>query len=154
MAQLIGYVNPKLDLLTVGGHIVVGFADDDMVSIERSEDVTAPLVGTKGELSLVQNLNDVGTMTVRLQETSPSNHVFWQALKAVEQGRLKNIFTYTSVRNGGASSLKGGLCWIQGQPTMGYGSDVGIYEWTFGISTASSGLDDVEGVVEQLAAAI
>ncbi len=139
MALPLGTINPSLDILTIAGHVVTGYADDTKITIERDNDIMNKLVGVNGDYSLAQNLDSTGTMTVRLQETSPSNEFFWTALTAMNLGEVKGVFAYTCTRNNAASSIKGGVCWLQGQPSMDYGSEVAVYEWVFGVSSAASG---------------
>jgi hypothetical protein len=148
MAAPIGTINPSLDILTIAGHVVTGYADDTKITIERDNDIMNKLVGVNGQYSLAQNLDKTGTMTIRLQETSPSNEFFWAALTAMNLGEVKGVFPFTSVRNGAASSLKGGVCWLQGQPSMDQGSNVAVYEWVFGVDSAASGPAGIVDAIE------
>ena len=149
MAEFLGHINPADDTFIISGHIITGYADDDKINIERDNDVMNKLVGTNGEFTLATNLDTTGTITLRLQETSVSNEFLWGIMAGIKTGAIRGIVPYACQRNGGASSLKAGVCWIQAQPSMGYGSEPGVYEWVLGIADASSGLSGIVDSVEQ-----
>jgi hypothetical protein len=146
MAQLLDVINPSTDIVNISGHEVTGFADDSMLTISRDEDVMLKTVGVQGDMTLYQNQNRTGTLTIRLQETSPTNDFFSGILAGMRTGTIKGVVPFTVIRNGSYSSISGGQCWIQGQPDRTYGKEGEVYEWTFGVFDSEVG---ILGAIEQ-----
>lgn len=64
--------DPKLVNLIVGGIIITGFAEDSFIAVEKMEDTFTEYVGAKGEVSMAENANETGEITITLARTSPS----------------------------------------------------------------------------------
>ena len=148
MASILGTINPNKDIVNISGHEVTGFADDTMLTVSRNEDVMLEQVGVQGDMTLYQNQNRTGTITIRLMETSPSNDFFSGILAAMKTGVIKGVLPFTVARPGSYSSISAGQCWLKGQPERTFGKDGQVYEWTFGILDSEVG---VLGAIEQAA---
>lgn len=62
--------NPKDCVVTVGGVYITGMGES-MVSCEKDEDNFSATVGAQGDVVVNQSNNQLGTITVTLQGTSP-----------------------------------------------------------------------------------
>lgn len=71
MSSITNY-NPMKVSVIVDGRIITGFSDSSMVVITRNEDIVSTAVGTQGDVVYSENANRSGTITLSLQETSPS----------------------------------------------------------------------------------
>jgi hypothetical protein len=68
------YAFPDVQLL-VSGQRIEGFDDDGGVSVEFDDDDQSMVRGADGEVTVVRKAPAMGTMTVRLKETSTSNGI-------------------------------------------------------------------------------
>lgn len=64
--------DPKLVNLIIGGIVITGFAEDSFIAVEKMEDTFIEYVGAKGEVSMAENTNETGEITITLARTSPS----------------------------------------------------------------------------------
>ena len=62
--------NPKDCVITVGGVYITGLGED-MVKCEKDEDNFTTKVGAQGDVVVNQSCNDLGTITISVQGTSP-----------------------------------------------------------------------------------
>lgn len=62
--------NPKDCVITVGGVYITGLGED-MVSCEKDEDNFSTAVGAQGDVVVNQSNNQLGTITITVQGTSP-----------------------------------------------------------------------------------
>lgn len=69
MANITSY-NAKDCVITVGGVYITGLGED-MVSGEKDEDNVSAVVGAQGDVVVNEVNNDLGTITLTLQGTSP-----------------------------------------------------------------------------------
>jgi hypothetical protein len=64
--------DPLKVTVTLGGHVVTGFADGSMVTITKSEDRFQPVIGAQGDVAYARSRNESGTATINLMATSAS----------------------------------------------------------------------------------
>ncbi len=64
--------DPKLVNLVVDGTVITGFAEGTFISAEKTEDNFTEYVGAQGEVTLAENANETGGITITLKNTSPS----------------------------------------------------------------------------------
>lgn len=69
MANITKY-NAKDCVVTVGGVYITGLGED-MVAGEKDEDSVSPVVGAQGDVVVNEINNDLGTITLTVQGTSP-----------------------------------------------------------------------------------
>ena len=69
MANITQY-NAKDCVITVGGVYTTGLGED-MVTGEKDEDNVSPVVGAQGDVVVNEINNDLGTITISVQGTSP-----------------------------------------------------------------------------------
>lgn len=65
--------NPKKVTCAMGRHIVSGFADDSMITIEYAGDGTSYVSGADGEIVRSIDPSELYTLKLAVQQTSPTN---------------------------------------------------------------------------------
>ena len=73
MASPIHTYNPKKVTCALGPHIVTGFADDSMISVEYNGDGTTHVQGADGEIVRSIDPSTVYSLKLTLQQTSATN---------------------------------------------------------------------------------
>lgn len=128
--------NPKKVTISLGSHLISGYADDSFISIDPNGDGITKKVGCDGEI--VRSLSPDATYVVKLTllQTSASNS--WL------QSRYTNDIT-----NGNAmfpiliKDLRGGLvfsaadAWITKPASRGYGKESNNREWEIHTGTGT-----------------
>lgn len=71
MARIASY-DAKNVSVTVGGTYITGFAESTFVEAEKTEDTFQTSVGAQGDVGVSEINNPIGTLTLTLQQTSPS----------------------------------------------------------------------------------
>jgi|SRR5690554_38484 len=109
----------------VNGVVLTGLAEGTFVSIEREEESYTSYVGAKGEVARAVNANKMGTITVTLEQTSPSNAYL---------RRLANsnaTFPVSVVDQNSGETSGGNDAWIQQPASKEFGDEISTREWTF-----------------------
>lgn len=65
--------NPKKVTCSLGRHIVSGFADDSMITVEFAGDGTSYVSGADGEIVRSIDPSEIYTLKLAVQQTSPTN---------------------------------------------------------------------------------
>lgn len=105
--------NPKSITVTVDGFVITGFADASFVTSMKLENDFTEYVGAKGEVSLAENANKTGEITIILQSTSPSNAILNNLAKGTR------TFTTNIVAPNG-DNVGGNECRIRKTPDVDY----------------------------------
>lgn len=115
--------NPKKIQLIVNGRYITGFADGTFITAERNEDSKVPNVGAHGDVVLTESADATGTVTVTLNQTSPSVRELRDLAKngTIFPVQLVDANTQT-VRAGGTQAA------ILRSPGLEYGDEVGSVE--------------------------
>lgn len=125
------YYNPRDVILVAGGTQFTDFMPGTMIAISKTEDLILPQTGVRGETALAVNLNNTGTMTISLKQTSPS-HTFLMAWQTLVRGG--GIPYFPIVFNDRASNISiTTYAWVQTQPDFTLGSEVASLEWVLGL---------------------
>lgn len=138
MAKVKTY-NPKEVIVTLGVHIVTGYADDSFVTIDPNGDGITKKVGCDGEI--VRSISPDKTYTVKLSllQTSASNS-FLQERYNQDQKDGNGLFPIL------IHDLQGGLlfsseaAWAAKVASRGYGKEANNREWE--IHTAEADLTE------------
>ena len=116
--------DPKDVSVIVNGVFLTGFSDGTFVSWEKQEDNYTPHVGAQGEVDRARNAHPLGTITVTLKQTSPSNAVLNRLAKS------KSTFPVRVVdRNTPETIVGGSEAWIGKQPDGERGNEITGQEW-------------------------
>lgn len=136
---MISTYNPKEVIVTLGTHIVTGYADDGFVAIDPSGDGVAKKVGCDGEIVRSVSPDDTYVIKLSLLQTSPTNSFLQQKL-ALDRKTGDGMFPVL------IKDLKGGLvfstdaAWPAKAASRGYGKEAGNREWE--IHTGSGDLTE------------
>ncbi|AFC21393.1 MULTISPECIES: phage structural protein [Bacteria] len=146
--------DPKKVKLYLMTQRVTGFAADTKIVVARNEDNIIPHMGVDGELSAALSRNQSGVMTVSLQNTASWNGNFanWQ-----KQASITGLIFFPVLLEGSQGMGLSTIGWIQKQPDLTYGTEVGQMDWEIGIldawlspdtlSSAGFGLAGLAGIV-------
>lgn len=131
--------NPKQVIMSLGPHLVTGYADDSFITIDPNGDGVTKKVGCDGEI--VRSISPDDTFIVKLSVLQTSTTNSW----------LQQKFT-NDISNGNAmfailiKDLKGGLvfkaaqAWVAKPASRGYGKESNNREWE--IHTGSGTLSE------------
>lgn len=125
--------DPKKVRLYLMTQRVTGFAADTKIVVARNEDNIIPHMGVDGELSAALSRNQSGVMTVSLQNTATWNGYFanWQ-----KQASITGLIFFPVLLEGSQGMGLSTIGWIQKQPDLTYGTEVGQMDWEIGILDA------------------
>ncbi len=125
--------DPKKVKLYLMTQRVTGFAADTKIVVARNEDNIIPHMGVDGELSAALSRNQSGVMTVSLQNTASWNGNFanWQ-----KQASITGLIFFPVLLEGSQGMGLSTIGWIQKQPDLTYGTEVGQMDWEIGILDA------------------
>lgn len=137
--------------LYLGGSLITGYAPDTMLEIERTEDNIHVTVGVQGDVSTALSRNHFGTITIHLENTSPSHEALlvWQ-----QQADVTGLVWFPVILQGSQAPSLDSMGFIQKQPNLTYGSSVGTMTWTIGILDAwlrQGDLSTAAGIFSQVA---
>lgn len=114
--------------IIVGGVPISGLADGTFVNISRDEQAYTKTTGADGTTSRARTGNRAGSITITLQQTSPSNDVlsgFMAADEAGDQGVVPVLVKDTS----GRSLHYASAAWVQQAPDSEYAKEINEREW-------------------------
>lgn len=123
-------VDPKNIILTVGGHIISGYADGTFISVERAEDAYAESVGADGEVVRVRSHNRLTALTVTLQQTSESNSVL-STIAQLDERANAGVVPVLLKEIDGDTVIASGKAWIKKFANVEYSKEITNREWTF-----------------------
>lgn len=139
--------DPKKVRLYLMTQRVTGFAADTKIVVSRNEDNVIPHVGTDGELSAALSRNQSGVLTVSLQNTATWNAYLanWQ-----KQASVTGLIFFPVQLEGSQGPSINTVGWIQRQPDLTYGTEVGQLDWEIGILDAWLAPDGISGALAGL----
>ncbi|QPI14605.1 hypothetical protein GECvBMG_gp061c [Salmonella phage GEC_vB_MG] len=125
--------DPKKVKLYLMTQRVTGFAADTKIVVARNEDNIIPHMGVDGELSAALSRNQSGVITVSLQNTASwnGNLANWQ-----KQASITGLIFFPVLLEGSQGMGLSTIGWIQRQPDLTYGTEVGQMDWEIGILDA------------------
>lgn len=127
MAGVYTYAADAVQII-VGGVPMSGLADGTFVSISRDEQAYNKVTGADGSTSRAKTANRAGSITLTLQQTSPSNDVlsgFMIADEESDSGVVSVMVKDTSGRTLHYASS----AWVQQMPDQGFSKDIEEREW-------------------------
>lgn len=114
--------NPKDCVVTVGGVYITGLGED-MVSCEKDEDNFSAAVGAQGDVVVNQSNNQLGTITVTVQGTSPQKAYLMGLAKT---GELFDIWVINKSIN---EKVGGSKAMMKKPPTLEQGTELADREF-------------------------
>lgn len=116
MANITSY-NAKDCVITVGGVYITGLGED-MVTGEKDEDNVSPVVGAQGDVVVNETNNDLGTITITVQGTSPQLPYLKNLAKT-----KKMVDVWVNNKSIG-EKFGGSKAMIKKTPTLEYGAEL------------------------------
>lgn len=149
MANLNGFLgtyDPGDITILINDQEVFGFAEGDMVTVEKNSPHFNVHVGTRGETTRAAIKDNNYTVTFRLQQTSPFVKYIEQ-LKAVDNvASVPPVATITIKDPSGYDGLVNvGQAWLMEDPTRSWGNEVGVREYQFYVVNGITSEFDVKG---------
>ena len=120
--------NPKEVIVTLGTHIVTGYADDSFVTIDPNGDGVTKKVGCDGEIVRSISPDDTYIIKISVLQTSDTN-AFLQQKLALDRKTGDGMFPVL------VKDLKGGMvfstdaAWPIKAASRGFGKEAGNREW-------------------------
>ena len=109
-------------------HVVSGFAEDSIVTIDRQAETFAMYVGADNTPTRIYNANTALMMTVALAQTSESNDLF-SAVYEKDRTTRQGVFTVLVTDNSGRSRYFAEEAYIGVVPNASYGNSMQTREW-------------------------
>lgn len=114
--------------IIVGPSVITGLVAGSFVSVERYEDSFNTQVGREGEVARSKSNNRTGKITLKLQQTSPSNAIL-SALNILDELSGAGVVPVL-VRDASGNSLHAAAeAWIKKPANAEYGKEAGEREW-------------------------
>jgi len=129
--------DPRDVNVIVDGKYLTGFAEGTFVSAEKDEENYTVYVGAKGEVSRARNANPLGTITVTLKNTSPSNAIMNALAKSKDLFGVQVIDANSNTKKAGGSEA-----WLEKPSNISWGDEIETLEWVIKVADYSS---DIQG---------
>lgn len=120
--------NPRKITMSMGRHIVSGFADDSFISIEPVGDGNSVVVGADGEALVSVDPSTVYTVKVSLLQRSKTNSYLQQQYELLRSGG-NGIFDINIKDIIGNEKFSGTQAFVTKPATKGYGKAGTNREW-------------------------
>lgn len=112
----------------LGGVQLTGFMDGSALELEFDEQAYNKTVGADGEVSRSKTNNNTGNLTLRLQQTSPSNEILSGFRLADVAGNAGVVPLLIKDANGTTVAFAQ-HAWVQQWPSQVWGQDIEGREW-------------------------
>jgi hypothetical protein len=127
--------DPEKVHVIVNSITITGYTEGSLVSCERNEDRMTPYVGAKGETDYAISNNNSGTVTISLQQSSPSNRMLQQLAES------KALFPVSVVdMNTGGFRAGGNEGIVLKEPALERGNEISELEWEIYVGDYSQAL--------------
>lgn len=120
--------NPRKVTCALGAHIVSGFADDSMITVEFGGDGTSYVSGADGELVRSIDPTDFYIMKLQLQQTSRTN-IFLQNMYDRDSEDGSGTFSVNVNDILGREKFTGGMAWVTKPASWVRGKTQNNREW-------------------------
>lgn len=127
MPQIKTY-NPKKITISLGNHIVSGFADDSFVSIDPNGDGVTKKVGCDGEIVRSINPDDTYIIKLSVLQTSDTNS-FLQSKYAADMKNGSGMFPILIKDLQGSIQFSAAQAWAAKPASRGFGKESANREW-------------------------
>lgn len=121
--------DPKSIVITIGSHIVTGYAEDTFVSIEPSGDGTASTAGADGEVARSLSHNPLHRITLTVQQTSPTNDYLSELLARDRASGGGGVVPFNLRDLRGSTQAAASQAWVVNNPTLEFSGTVSDREW-------------------------
>lgn len=122
--------DPKQVVITFGTVIFTGYAEGEVVTIERNGDAFTGTKGADGGIDRVNNNNNMFEIEVNLKQTSPTNAELSALLTADQLGNA-GVLPLSVADLSGNSIFVAAQAWIKNSPDVSYGDTMSNRTWVF-----------------------
>jgi hypothetical protein len=120
--------DPKKLSVTVGSFIIHGWADGEMISVERTDQAFSKKTGVDGETTRVKTNNTTGQIKIKLMQSSSSNDDL-SSLATADELSNSGVVPFSCKDGSGTTVLGAASVWVQKLPAAEFGKDIGVREW-------------------------
>lgn len=120
--------NPKKVTCSLGPHIVSGYADDSMITIEYAGDGTSYVTGADGEVVRSIDPSDAYTLKLSVQQTSPTN-AYLRARFEKDKADGQGTFPVNIIDLLGNEKFSGSIAWVTKPASFVRGKTQNNREW-------------------------
>lgn len=120
--------NPKKVTAALGRHIVTGFADDSMITIEFAGDGTSYVAGADGEIVRSIDPSEIFTLKISLQQTSKTN-AYLQKMYDMDKKDGNGTFSVNINDILGKEQFTGEVAWVTKPASFVRGKAQNNREW-------------------------
>ncbi len=122
--------DPKKVTITVGSHILEGFADGTFVTVSRTNQTWTVKSGASGEHARAKSNDRSGTIELTLMQTSASNDFLSLLMALDESSASGGKLPFTLLDAHGKTAVGAAEAWIRQPPSVEYGKELGDRVWT------------------------
>lgn len=122
--------NPAKVVLTFNGVRVTGFMDGTFLEAERTEDAFEMSAGAGGDVARVRKNDRSGSVTLTLQQTSPSNDIL-SALALQDEQFGTGVGELLLKDINGTTVAEANNAWIRKVPNAEFSDSISGREWVF-----------------------
>lgn len=120
--------DPKQVAVIVGGVPLGGFADGSFVTVERSSDAFTKVTGADNITSRAKTNDKSGSITITLQQTSPSNDIL-QGFALVDEVSNSGVVPIVIQDFSGRSTFVTAFGWVKKVPKAEFSKEITNREW-------------------------
>ena len=127
MAKIKTY-NPKQVTVSLGSHLVTGYADDSFITIDSNGDGVTKKVGCDGEI--VRSISPDDTYVIKLSVLQTSSTNSWLQKKyAADVKNASGMFSVLIKDLKGGLVFKSSYAWVVKPASRGFGKESANREW-------------------------
>jgi hypothetical protein len=120
--------NPKKVSVSLGSHIVTGYADDSFITIDPNGDGVTKKVGCDGEIVRSISPDDTFVIKLTVLQTSPTNS-WLQNMHAADIANGSGMFPILVKDLSGSTVFKAAQAWPAKPASRGFGKEANNREW-------------------------
>lgn len=137
--SLIATYDPKAVICQINGEDVYGFADGDMITVEKNTELFNVQVGSQGEVVRGVIRDSTYRITIRLLHTSPQIRKF-ENMKAVDSVfQIPPALAFVLRDPSSYEKVFAAQCWLQAEPSRSWGDAPGVREYVFFAAYGATG---------------
>lgn len=129
--NFIGTYDPSELAILINGDEVFGFAEGEMVTIEKVEEHFNVYTGTLGETTRARVLDNNYRVTFRLQQTSPFIDTFEKYKITNNVATLPPVVAMQIKDPSSYDGFFAASAWLQVDPSRSWSNEVGVREYVF-----------------------
>ncbi len=124
------FFDPNQVQLSIGSNVITGFAPGSMIEFEPSAELFNNVVGTKGDVAIARIYNPLGTLKIKLLQTSASNDDLSALVLSASTSTASGVAAPVSLADMSGTTRVAGMVWVQKRPTVSFSDTIETREWT------------------------